>query len=73
MPGKKYWIRGCHILVRKSFGRPVMKWQEPIEDVLARRTRALFLDARAAMDMAPAVAHLMAKELKKDEIGKKNK
>lgn len=36
-----------------------------VEDVLARRTRALFLDARAAMDMAPAVAHLMAAELKK--------
>jgi glycerol-3-phosphate dehydrogenase len=38
-----------------------------IEDVLARRTRALFLDARAAMDMAPVVAHLMAEELNKDE------
>jgi glycerol-3-phosphate dehydrogenase len=38
-----------------------------IEDVLARRTRALFLDARAAMAMAPAVAHLMAEELNKDE------
>jgi glycerol-3-phosphate dehydrogenase len=37
-----------------------------IEDVLARRTRALFLDARAAIDMAPAVAYLMAKELHKD-------
>jgi glycerol-3-phosphate dehydrogenase len=37
-----------------------------IEDVLARRTRALFLDARAAMDMAPVVASLMAGELKKD-------
>ncbi len=44
-----------------------------VEDVLARRTRALFLDARAAMDMAPAVAQLMATELKKDEIGKRNK
>jgi glycerol-3-phosphate dehydrogenase len=34
-----------------------------IEDVLARRTRALFLNARAALEMAPAVADLMAKEL----------
>jgi glycerol-3-phosphate dehydrogenase len=34
--------------------------------VLARRTRALFLDARAAMDMASAVARLMSAELKKD-------
>jgi glycerol-3-phosphate dehydrogenase len=38
-----------------------------IEDVLARRTRSLFLDARAAIDMAPAVARLMAVELKKGE------
>jgi glycerol-3-phosphate dehydrogenase len=37
-----------------------------IEDVLSRRTRALFLDARAAIAMAPAVARLMAKELMED-------
>jgi glycerol-3-phosphate dehydrogenase len=30
-----------------------------VEDVLARRTRALFLNARAAMEMAPAVAEMM--------------
>ena len=34
-----------------------------VEDVLARRTRALFLNARAAEAMAPAVARLMADEL----------
>ena len=34
-----------------------------LEDVLARRTRALFLDARAASEIAPAVASLIAKEL----------
>jgi glycerol-3-phosphate dehydrogenase len=34
-----------------------------IEDVLARRTRALFLNARAAVEMAPAVVDLMAPEL----------
>ena len=37
-----------------------------VEDVLARRTRALFLNARAAMRMAPAVARLMARELRRD-------
>jgi len=37
-----------------------------VEDVLARRTRALFLDARAAMAMAPAVAALLAGELQRD-------
>jgi glycerol-3-phosphate dehydrogenase len=34
-----------------------------VEDVLARRTRALFLDARAAIDAAPAVANVLAREL----------
>lgn len=37
-----------------------------VEDVLARRTRALLLDARAAIEMAPAVAKIMADELKKN-------
>src|SRR5258707_5860842 len=34
-----------------------------VEDVLARRTRALFLDARAAIEAAPLVADVLAKEL----------
>jgi glycerol-3-phosphate dehydrogenase len=34
-----------------------------VEDVLARRTRALLLDARAAIEAAPAVADLLAREL----------
>lgn len=34
-----------------------------VDDVLARRTRALFLNARAALEMAPEVARLMAAEL----------
>ena len=34
-----------------------------VEDVLARRTRALFLNAKAAIRMAPRVAELMAREL----------
>jgi glycerol-3-phosphate dehydrogenase len=38
-----------------------------VEDVLARRTRALFLNARAAMEMAEPVAMLMAGELGRDE------
>jgi len=39
-----------------------------VEDTLARRTRALFLNARAALAMAPAVADLMASELDWDEV-----
>ncbi|WP_202912766.1 glycerol-3-phosphate dehydrogenase/oxidase [Christiangramia aestuarii] len=38
-----------------------------LEDVLARRVRILFLDARIAQEIAPKVAALMAKELEKDE------
>jgi len=38
-----------------------------VEDVLARRTRALFLDARAAIEAAPAVASLLAMELNRSE------
>jgi glycerol-3-phosphate dehydrogenase len=37
-----------------------------VDDVLARRTRALFLNARAAIDMAADVARIMAGEMGKD-------
>jgi glycerol-3-phosphate dehydrogenase len=38
-----------------------------VEDVLARRTRALFLNAQAAFEMAPQTAALIARELQRDE------
>lgn len=38
-----------------------------IEDVLGRRVRVLFLDAKAAIEIAPLVATLLAKELNKDD------
>lgn len=37
------------------------------EDVLARRTRALFLNAAAAIKIAPEVSRLLAIELRRDE------
>jgi glycerol-3-phosphate dehydrogenase len=43
------------------------EWARSIEDVLARRTRALFLNARASLDIAPLVAILMAAELGFDQ------
>jgi glycerol-3-phosphate dehydrogenase len=46
--------------VRKEMARTV-------EDVLARRTRALFLDARESIRIAPEVAIIMAKELKQEK------
>ena len=43
------------------------EWARTIEDVLARRTRALFLNAHAAMEMAPMVVRLLASELDRDD------
>ena len=37
-----------------------------LEDVLARRTRALFLNARASLEAAPQAVHLLARELNRD-------
>ena len=39
---------------------------QTLEDVLARRTRALFLNAAAAIEIAPNVAEIMARETGKD-------
>ncbi len=46
--------------VRKEMARTV-------EDVLARRVRALFLDAQTAIESAPRVAQILAQELGRDE------
>jgi glycerol-3-phosphate dehydrogenase len=43
------------------------EWARSVEDVLARRTRALFLDAAASREIAPEVARLMAIELGFDQ------
>ena len=43
-----------------------------VEDVLARRTRALFLNSGAAIRMAPRVAALLAEELGQDESWQAN-
>jgi glycerol-3-phosphate dehydrogenase len=51
--------------VRKEMARTV-------EDVLARRIRALFLDARESIRIAPAVAEIMAAELGRDKKWEKN-
>jgi len=51
--------------VRKEMARTV-------EDVLARRIRLLFIDARMASNLAPKVAEIMMKELGRDEAWKIN-
>lgn len=43
-----------------------------VEDVLARRTRILFIDAKAAYNVASKVAEIMMKELEKDVAWKNN-
>jgi glycerol-3-phosphate dehydrogenase len=43
------------------------EWARSVEDVLARRTRSLFLDAAASREIAPRVARLMAAELGRDQ------
>lgn len=60
-PRLPYRVGEVRWAVRREMARTVA-------DVLARRTRALFLDARAATEMAPAVARVMAKELGRDII-----
>ena len=55
-PALLYTVADVRRAVRDEMARTV-------EDVLARRTRALFLDARAAMEMAERVAELMASEM----------
>lgn len=45
---------------------------ETLEDVLARRIRWLFLDARVASEVAPAVADYMAQQLGKDQAWVEN-
>ena len=40
---------------------------QTVEDVLARRVRALFLNAKAASSIAPRTAEIMAREAGKDE------
>ena len=53
--------RGVHVVwaLRHEMARDV-------EDILARRTRCLLLDARAAVEAAPAVAEIAALELGHD-------
>lgn len=59
-PGLPYSFAQVAYAVRAEMARS-------LEDVLARRTRALLLDAQAAVRAAPGVAAVMARELGRDE------
>src|SRR4051812_20051777 len=41
-------------------------WARTVGDVLSRRTRALLLNTRAALDIAPRVAEFLGTELGRD-------
>jgi len=43
------------------------EWAHTVEDILARRTRLLLLDAKAAVESAPKVAAMLGKELNLSE------
>ncbi len=64
------WSRPLHACLPCLCGEVVWaaryEMARTVEDVLARRTRALFLHARASIEAAAAVAALMAAELGRD-------
>lgn len=62
-----------HVHPQLAFRRAEVVWHarqemaRTVEDVLARRTRSLLLNARASIEAAPAVAGLLARELGRDD------
>ena len=60
----------CPFKLREVVWAARYEMARTVEDVLARRTRALFLDARAAIEAAPAVAGLLARELQRCDAWK---
>ena len=62
LPGADRWIapRLSEAMVRFAAR---YEYATSVEDVLARRSRLLFLDARLAADVAPQVAEILAQEL----------
>ena len=63
---------GERLDARSPWVKAVVRWAarhemaRTVEDVLARRTRALLLDARGSIEAAPKAAELLAAELGKD-------
>lgn len=59
----EYTVEDVICAVREEMARTV-------EDILARRLRILFLNTKVALEVAPKVAEIMAKELNKNETWK---
>lgn len=62
-PDFEYTVEDVVCAVREEMARN-------LEDVLARRLRILFLNAKVALEIAPKVAEIMAEELGKNETWK---
>jgi glycerol-3-phosphate dehydrogenase len=64
------WCEPIHPRLRPRCGEVIWAVREEmartVDDVLARRTRSLILDARAAVEAAQTVAELMSHELERD-------
>jgi len=72
----KGYLKKIHSSYNFTVGQIVWSIQNEmartVEDILARRVRLLFLDARAALEAAPEVAMILKKELNKDEVWMNN-
>ena len=65
LPGSDVWlIEGLSEAMVRFAAR--FEYARTVEDVLARRSRLLFLDARKAAELAPRVAEILAEELGQD-------
>lgn len=69
--GHTTWKEKLHPRLPYTVGEIVwavrFEWARTVEDFLARRSRALFLDAAASCEIAPLTARLMAAELGRDQ------
>ncbi len=64
IPGQEPWLsKSLGILKSQVIWAARKEMARTLEDVLARRTRALFLDARESLKIAPEAAGLLAEEL----------
>ena len=68
LPGAGHWLDEglSEAMVRYAVRH---EYARNVEDVLARRSRLLFLDARRAAQLAPAVSSILQDELKRTEVG----
>ena len=65
LPGAGEDLGGGLTVAMVRFGAR-FEYARTVEDVLARRSRLLFLDARRAIELAPAVARVLREELGTD-------